>query len=569
MSTPANWSGDTLPLAGDTIQFDATSNGKDAILDAGFVQEQVAKLLTTAGFTRTLTLSKNLAVTVLDLNGGTVTGAGELTLLAGGNSIWGAGGTMAGTGVTRISAGATLVISTSNPHVVDGRFIQNSGRVEWTDGNIVLNNNAVFFNELRFIDSTPANPGDRTIDTTTPQAPGIFYSDTNGTFEKTSTSRSFVDAEFYSVGSVEVQGGNLVLGGKSTNKGQVNLAGGNLTFAAVMVGAGHTLDGASIIGPGQARLINGSLSIVNQVSAARFTLTDQGILTGTGTLTTTNTFLADSGSMTGTGSTVIAPGANAFINGDVTVARSFTNNGTLLWSNGNITLDQGAVLANNLVMRIEGGPNFVMRDETPFPLPAAKFNNTGSLLITQAVRSIWVGFTNTGTVTFSVGGDISFSRDYVQTAGTTILDGGILRTNGRVENGPAGTIRAVANNSTIIAALGVENSGLVEMAGDGAVRLAIQGAYTQSASGRFKARLIGVTFDQLDVAGTVTMGGTLEVAFVGIPPAVATNYTIMKYGSKVGTFTTVTKPPNTTWDPQNTEGYIRFQPPPPDDEEAV
>lgn len=76
-------------------------------------------------------------------------------------------------------------------------------------------------------------------------------------------------------------------------------------------------------------------------------------------------------------------------------------------------------------------------------------------------------------------------------------------------------------------------------------KLAITGTYTQSASGILPIDIGGTTagtqFDQLNISGAATLGGTLSLDLInGFTPTVGTTYDIMNFGSETGTFATVT-----------------------------
>jgi hypothetical protein len=67
----------------------------------------------------------------------------------------------------------------------------------------------------------------------------------------------------------------------------------------------------------------------------------------------------------------------------------------------------------------------------------------------------------------------------------------------------------------------------------------ITGAYTQSSTGTLFVDIGGTTagtqYDQLQVSGAVTLGGTLDIALVsGYSPVAGTNFTIMTYASNPG-----------------------------------
>jgi hypothetical protein len=89
----------------------------------------------------------------------------------------------------------------------------------------------------------------------------------------------------------------------------------------------------------------------------------------------------------------------------------------------------------------------------------------------------------------------------------------------------------------------VTNGGQVLPGGRGAAgTLTIDGSYTQTATGAVDIDIGGTTagsqYDQLDVSGTTSLGGSLDVALInGFHPAVGNTFQVLSFGSSSGTFT--------------------------------
>jgi hypothetical protein len=157
-SSAANWSDDTVPSAGDTIVFNATST-KPALVDAP-KGGTVANMEVDADYASTITLQKDLTVTDhLLQSGATLDGVGNLTIADGGVYDW-QGGTLAGTGSVTIAAGAQLHIAAagSEPLTLLGRTIENEGEATWSAGDIA-STGGIWDNEGGRLTSRPTSTG--------------------------------------------------------------------------------------------------------------------------------------------------------------------------------------------------------------------------------------------------------------------------------------------------------------------------------------------------------------------------------------------------------------------------
>src|SRR5262249_38404816 len=120
-------------------------------------------------------------------------------------------------------------------------------------------------------------------------------------------------------------------------------------------------------------------------------------------------------------------------------------------------------------------------------------------------------FNNTGYVEID-SGSLSFSQEYRQSAGATVLNGGSL----------AGTIifnidGGILAGSGVINA-SVKNSGQIDVGFAGAAgTLVINGNYTQTIFGVLNLELGNIDageFDQFQVNGTVTLDGTVNISLL-------------------------------------------------------
>jgi hypothetical protein len=155
----------------------------------------------------------------------------------------------------------------------------------------------------------------------------------------------------------------------------------------------------------------------------------------------------------------------------------------------------------------------------------------GGTMVANVNTSI-AGFDNAGTVTIAAGGTFStFGLDYIQSAGTTTVDGTLVAPNVEVNGGSltgSGTIQANVINAGTVAP------------GDTFGTLTIQGNYTQTATGVLDIHISGANaYGQLAVTGSATLSGTLQMSFVnGYVPAVGTDFQILTFADSAGSFTT-------------------------------
>jgi len=147
-STAKNWAPKTVPTATDDVIFNAMNNNF-SVVDA-FFGGTVKTLTIEKGFTNIISLERSLTSTTAEQNDGTISGSGTFIVPTGGTFNW-LGGKQKGLGGpayrTIIENVATLNIADNADKTLDGRTINNSGRINWLDaGDLILTNEAVVDN---------------------------------------------------------------------------------------------------------------------------------------------------------------------------------------------------------------------------------------------------------------------------------------------------------------------------------------------------------------------------------------------------------------------------------------
>ncbi len=172
------------------------------------------------------------------------------------------------------------------------------------------------------------------------------------------------------------------------------------------------------------------------------------------------------------------------------------------------------------------------------PAPAASLSPTGRNFTSPGV------FSNAGVVNIGSGSTFSTaSGSYNQSAGSTKVDGALHPRGGHWPTFAGGTL--LGNGGTITG--NVNMSGTISP-GDtpgAAGALGIVGNYAQLAAGVFQLELGGLTagtqFDLLNVTGTTSLSGTLDVSLINaFFPNVGDTFTFITSGGLVsGIFGTV------------------------------
>jgi fibronectin-binding autotransporter adhesin len=341
-------------------------------------------------------------------------------------------------------------------------------------------------------------------------------------------------------------GSTLALGGQMKLVGTETLAGpGSLTMTAGSQigtdGNGRTLinqatiQGTGLIGSNTSPLSN-NLNVTNSgtllANVSGTTLT----LAGTGTLTNTGTMQADAGSklfssMSGLSSSTYSGGT--LLTGTYNVYGTSTSAGTIKIS---ALGTSGGEIVNNAATIMLNGVDSNFLDGGGFDALSNLASNSGSFSVLNGRDINTPGaFTNTGTVNIGATSEFDVNggeSEYLQTAGTTMVDGTLTPGSTVILGGLLEGVGTVNNSVTV-------NGGTVAP-GDPPGTLTINGLFDLE-NGDLLIGLAGIgLYDALNVNGTAELGGTLEFDLQdGFNVAGGETFFIADDSSRSGTFNTV------------------------------
>ena len=461
----------------------------------------------------TLTLSPSTTIGSLTQSGGTLGGAGNLTV-TGVASL--TGGFETGAGTTLLQNSATLgSAGTSGSIVLDG------GRTLELAGTATA---AGLYDYLYLSDSTGTATlkidSGATLNDQTTSSPGLTIGNSGGaggsvtnagTFQKTgSAATSTVAITFNNTGTVDVESGALAFSGNGADVGATYQGAGTVQFS----GGTRTMDAASkitaaktIVSGGQVTfggstlqtnlsVTGGTLNVAAAATASGLTQS-AGTLGGAGTLTVTGAAALTGGTETGSGTTLLQGGvtlgaagsSNAVffdggrtleLAGAATVAG--TNDGLYLSdSTGTATLkiDSGATLNDQttsvgLTIGNNGGAGGSVTNAGTFQKTgsaatstvATAFNNTGTVDVESGALAfsgngadVGATYQGAGTVQFS-GGTRTMDAASKITAAKTIVSGGQVTFGGSTLQ-----MNLSVTGGTLNVAVAATASGLTQSAG--------------------------------------------------------------------------------------------------------
>jgi uncharacterized repeat protein (TIGR01451 family) len=518
----------------------------------------------------TVTLDVDVTVQDLAITGGTLTGS--YSIIVTNSMAWSGISYMSGSGTTTLASGATGTITTSwgNPNdypVLDTRTLNIAGSMV-LNGNqsVEMNNAATIAIVSTGIFDFQSNGGL----TNYTGAAGVVNN--SGMLKKTAgTGTSTINlVAVNNTGTVQGQAGTLKMAGGGSSTGSFTASsGGTVDFGGgthgVTLGVANSISGAGTIsfsggtttisGSGSYAVTgttflgnNGGTANLNMNgTTANLTITG-GTLAGSGTLTVTSS-MAWSGIsyMSGSGTTTLASGAT----GTITTSWGNPNDYPVLDTR---TLSIAGTVAINgsryLQMNNAGMIAITATGILDFQSDAGLTNYTGTAGIvnnggilkkstgtgTSTINIVHVN--NTGTVQ-AQSGTLSFA-DFTQSSGVTMLEGGSIATSGNPLTFNGGSLQGVGTISG-----NVVNTGGTVAPGSSAGILHLVGNYTQGLAGSLDIQLGGADpgsgYDVLDVSGSVTLSGTLNISLINsYTPVEGNSFTIMNFSSRSGDFTTYT-----------------------------
>lgn len=444
-------------------------------------------------------------------NTGTMEASGGGTLKIQ-NNVTNTGGTIQSLAGTGTSAGGTVLL---NSVTVTGGTLDTFG--SGVNTGIIISTNSTF--------NGITNAG-------TLQLPDNSESSLEGTINNTGLIQ-FVSTTFGStlkiIGNVTLSGtGNVTMMKNSVVSGST----GNeiLTNQSTIQGAGN-------IGNGFMGLVNKGTILANQADTLTIR-TDSQDFNNIGTLSVAKGSILD-----------ITQGPFHNFSGTTLTGGTYLVTGTLQFDNANIvtnaaniTLSGQIVNQNNLNALLSFANNS----------SRGRFTLSGNQNLTTAGT-----FTNAGKVTLSKGSTFTVggsSANYMQSGGTTLLDGTLTVPAGGLANITGGIIQgtgalpaaptisgsmSLGNASgaagTFIVGDSIKKSGLISIANN----------YTQLATGAVDVQIGGTTagtrYSQLNITGKAALSGTLNIAIINaFKPTVGQTFTILNASTGItGTFSTV------------------------------
>jgi fibronectin-binding autotransporter adhesin len=327
------------------------------------------------------------------------------------------------------------------------------------------------------------------------------------------------------------QGGNLAITGAGTLTN-------NGTLSVQQPGAGLNVFGATT---------NAAGAMLKVLAASFATLT--GNVTNSGLIATgwpastggNNVTLATA--LTNSAGGVVEIGGNFSAPGDVLSVNGITNNAT----GATISIAGGstATFASNMNNSGTFGTGFPIGIGNDTVNLRGVTNATGanfSLSYPGDIATVKQVFSNAGTVTVAAGTSLNCNKIFVQSAGTTTVDG-TLAGNIAVLGGTllgAGTLQSnvILGGSGIAPILNVGDASTSGL-------LLVTGKYQQLSTGTLNVSIggttVGTQYSQLRVSDQASLGGTLTAELVdGFTPSLGETFTILTASHIFGAFTNST-----------------------------
>ncbi len=405
-------------------------------------------------------------------------------------------------------------------------------------------------------------------------------------------------------GTMTVQsGGTLTAAGGLTNLGNLNLQGATLAGGTVTNDYGASMNAKGTVST--ALVNNGSLSLTGVLTVLGTATNAGTVTAGLGQnlrlpggLMNSGLISLQGGALSGLG--LVVNQAAGIIRGGGGISTQFFNYGSIevensrtltvsegFGSSGVIALggplavlaggevtNTGAILGQGQVSADVVNSGTIQATQGTLRLAGNLTNDEGGLIevLQDATAFVTHGLaTNSGT-TILRAGTFDNGRHLVTNSGTitghgTLRTGGLTNAPGRnigVGGGDLDVIGPVTNDGTVTTQGGCTTTFYNRVNGDGSfpgtgtvvfldgfspghspAAISFGGNVVFGSAGRFVAELGGTTpgteYDQANVAGAATLGGTLEVSLVdGFRPAHNDTFQVMTFGSRAGTFPSAT-----------------------------
>ena len=402
-----------------------------------------------------------------------------------------------------------------------GNFKLQSGTIGFLDGAIFNNYDNFELQEAQIYNISPAV--------------GTFNN--FGTLKKTTAAlggSGYITVDFNNKGTVNVEAGTLGLRGGVSDGGIFNITSGKtLSFNHI-----YTLsNGSKINGNGNLTVdygivelkVSEGATIANTVKLTLDSVSGGFHVDGDWTLPTTTNWTSgtfkSTGILTNSGNLNLTNGGTRKLDGQL------KNTGNIFHDRGSLDILDAAIFNNsgNYEAKALSGDSISISASGN-----GTFNNSGTYTKTlSGGNSIGATFNNTGTVE-ARSGTIDFTKAYTHNNANLILNGGnfIFRRELTINGGSI-----EGNGSIDVKDIGTTNSGLLNprLAGNTEFgRLTINSNYTETDSASINIQLggntAGTNFDQVDINGTATFDGKLNVSLLNnFTPTLGSTFDILTY----------------------------------------
>ena len=351
--------------------------------------------------------------------------------------------------------------------------------------------------------------------------------------------------------TVQFNSGILVIGGLivAQSGGLLDFRGCTLLGPTIRIDAG----GVGQITPGPASTIENLINHgdIDHVNGADLSIS--GLLTNTGsyamnsTGSNTDLLLIDD---------TVLDGGGVINMSNTTSNRIYSPSGFMLFTNVDNTIRGSGQIGLNLTTLVNQGA-MIADQFTPLRIDPGLggMTNSGSLRAENfsELRLEPGAFTTSGSVFAATGGTITrVATDYIQTAGSTIIDGSLVLNAGGMVTLEGGIL---GGSGQVFAH--VNNVAGITSPGSSAGTLTANGDYIQGIAGGLAIEIGGTSpgqYDVLAITDDALLAGSLDVTFIdGFDPLVGQTFTVLTATNVFGEFDAIISCAglNVTYNPDN------------------
>lgn len=505
----ANWSAG-VPDAGDSVLFDKSTT---AIISGATNATAGSISLESGGLTvgdieaGALNVDGTIAIgssATLKLSYGTIS-ANRINLTQGGTYSDNTHGTLILTG-----AGAGIGLSPDATMNVKSVVAGTNGLTKYGPGTLILENNNTYSGGTTNLIGTLQVGNGGTAGTL--GAGDVFNNGTlifkrSDTYTVTNQISGSGDVQQTGSGTIKLTADNTYTGGTTISSGTLQVGDGGTTGS---LGSGNVTNNGTLAFNRSdditvANIITGSGNL-QQLGSNTLTLTADNSYTGTTTISSNGTVQVGNGGTSGSlGSGAVINGGGLVFNrsDSLTVSNAISGAGTLTNAGSGTTIllgnntYSGLTVINAGTLQVgNGGTTGSLGTNDVINNGALAFNRTNDLTVANRISG-------TGSLTHAGAGKLTLSGTNTHSGGTTVNGGGALELLNAQSLGSGdfnlanGTLRA---SSLLSTGLVVNIGGNYVQGADGTLELGVGGSNAASNQ-----------FDQIKIAGSATLDGTLHV----------------------------------------------------------